>query len=213
MVGDIHVRPVAPPTFSRQTKATRTALYLKPEIPFETWRDVGARVGSLHDASAWWIGDWLAYGVKNFPDRYRTAIEVTGFEYQTLRNYAWVAGRFPPRRRRAGLSFGHHAEVAALDEADQETWLMRSASNAWARAELRRRLRAARFAPDAELSSKTSSSIALALRVEELSHARWHAAALASGQPLAEWIARTLDDAAEAALAVGEGPPRLELVG
>ena len=201
------------PTLSRQSKTTRTALFLKPGIPFETWREVGARVGSLNDASAWWIGDWLAYGVRTFPDRYRTAIEATGFEYQTLRNYAWVAGRFPPRRRRPGLSFGHHAEVAALDGVDQETWLMRSTANGWTRAELRRRLRAARLAPDAELAAATSSPVALALRVEELRHARWRAAASAGGQPLDEWIARTLDDAAEAALAAGETPPRLELVG
>src|SRR5262249_47041920 len=139
--------------------------------------------------------------------------EATGFEYQTLRNYAWVAGRFPARRRRPGLSFGHHAEVAALDELDQETWLVRSTANAWTRAELRRQLRAGRPAPDAELASATSSSVALALRVEELRHARWRAAASADGQPLAEWIARTLDDAAEAALAAGETSLRLELVG
>jgi hypothetical protein len=182
-------------------------------MPFETWCEVGARVGSLHDASAWWIGDWLAYGVKTFPDRYRTAIEATGFEYQTLRNYAWVAGRFPPRRRHAGLSFGHHAEVAALDEVAQETWLMRSTTNAWTRAELRRQLRAARLAADGELSTEMPSSVALALRVEELRHARWRAAASAGGQQLADWIAGTLDEAAEAALAAGEAPPRLELVG
>src|SRR5262249_61684833 len=151
-------------------------------MPFETWCEVGARVGFLHDASAWWIGDWLAYGVKTFPDRYRTAIEATGFEYQTLRNYAWVAGRFPPRRRHAGLSFGHHAEVAALDEVDQETWLMRSTTNAWARAELRRQLRAARLAAGAKLSTEAPSSGALAPRVEELPHPRPRAAAAADGR-------------------------------
>jgi len=204
---------VGAPSLSRQSKTTRTALFLKAGISFETWRDVGAQVGSLNDASAWWIGDWLAYGVKTFPDRYRAAIQATGFEYQTLRNYAWVAGRFPPRRRRPGLSFGHHAEVAALDEVDQETWLMRSTANEWTRAELRRQLRAARLAPDADLASTTSASVALALRVEQLRHARWRAAATAGGQPLAEWIARTLDDAAEAALAAGEMLPLLELVG
>jgi len=90
---------------------------------------------------------------------------------------------------------------------------MRSALNSWTRAALRRQLRAARLAPDAELAASTSSSIALALRVEELRHERWRAAASAGGEPLAEWIARTLDDAAEAALASPEAPPRLELVG
>ena len=40
-------------------------------------------------------------------------------DYQTLRNYAWVARRFAMSRRRDTLSFGHHAEVPALPEPEQ----------------------------------------------------------------------------------------------
>src|SRR6266536_1438757 len=60
------------------------------------------------------MGAWLAHGQAAYRSRYRTAIEQTGLDYQTLRNYAWVAGRFELSRRRDTLSFGRHAEAAAL---------------------------------------------------------------------------------------------------
>jgi hypothetical protein len=42
---------------------------------------------------------------------------------QNRLNYAWVARRFAMSRRRDTLSFGHHAEVAALPEPEQDFWL------------------------------------------------------------------------------------------
>ena len=51
---------------------------------------------------------------------------VLQLDYQTLRNYAWVARRFPAGRRRAGVSFAHHAEVARLPEPEQDYWLRRA---------------------------------------------------------------------------------------
>jgi hypothetical protein len=38
-------------------------------------------------------------------------------------NYAWVARRFELSRRRDTLTFGHHAELAALREPEQGSWL------------------------------------------------------------------------------------------
>jgi hypothetical protein len=40
-------------------------------------------------------------------------------------NLAYVASRFPVERRRANVSWSHHAELAALPEAEQEAWLDR----------------------------------------------------------------------------------------
>ena len=72
---------------------------------------------------AWWIGDWLLFGQQAYGQRYKAAAEETGFDYQTLRNYAWVASRFELSRRRDSLSFQHHAEVCALSNEQQEAWL------------------------------------------------------------------------------------------
>jgi hypothetical protein len=79
---------------------------------------LGAKIGTYSNATAWWLGDWLLYGKMKYGRRYKAAIEVTGLDYQTLRNYAVVARRFDPARRRSELSFQHHAEVCAM--ADDE---------------------------------------------------------------------------------------------
>ncbi len=89
-------------------------------LPFEAWLAVGTQLAAVAASSAWCLGDWLAYGQAAYAGRYQEAIEQTGLEYQTLRNYAWVAGRFELSRRRDTLSFGHHAEVAALPEPEQD---------------------------------------------------------------------------------------------
>jgi hypothetical protein len=51
---------------------------------------------------------------------------VTGYDAQSLMNMAYVASRFEPDRRRPGLSFSHHAELAGLPPEDQELWLDRA---------------------------------------------------------------------------------------
>ncbi len=180
--------------FSPRSRATRLGLTIKDDLPFESWTRIGMQVGTLADASAWWIGDWLIYGQKTYPDRYRSAIAATGFGYQTLRNYAWVASRFPLYRRRDSLSFGHHAELASLAEEEQELWLTRASSARWSRNELRSRLRNA-GRPESE-----ALPVAIAIQLEELRHERWQAAAIAQGRPLAAWITDVVDAAAEAAL-------------
>src|SRR5262245_21317894 len=85
---------------SPRSRAIRTGLKIKDGLDFEEWQRLGARVSALADGSAWWIGDWLVYGQRAFPNRYKTAIAATGFGYQTLRNYAWVSVQIPVYRRR-----------------------------------------------------------------------------------------------------------------
>jgi hypothetical protein len=80
----------------------------------------------------------MIYGESAYTGRYREAIEKTSLDYQTLRNYAWVARRFPMSRRRDTLSFGHHAEVAALQGPEQDYWLRKAEELRWSRNQLRR---------------------------------------------------------------------------
>ena len=174
---------------------TRIALNLRPGLAYEEWRKLGEHVAVVADASAWWIGDWLVFGQREYGNRYKQAIAATGLDYQTLRNYAWVAGRFAADRRRDTLSFGHHAEVAALGEDDQEAWLRRTVVEGWSRNELRRRLRAGRE------KRELSAEIAIELSVPPQRRERWEAAASATGAPLGEWMAEALDQAADTVLA------------
>ncbi len=108
---------------------------------YAEWEQLGRQLLSVANSSAWWVGDWLLFGQRVYADRYERAIVRTGFDYQTLRNYAWVAASIEPPRRQDALSHSHHAEVASLEPEDQDAWLRRALVNGWSRNRLRAELR------------------------------------------------------------------------
>ena len=122
-------------------KPHRVGLELPQRLPFDRWQYVGSQLYLIADTSAWWLGDWLVFGQDHYAGRYHEAIQRTGLDYQTLRNYAWVARKFSVSRRRETLSFGHHAEVASLPEPEQDYWLRQAEHYQWSRNFLRRQLR------------------------------------------------------------------------
>jgi hypothetical protein len=172
--------------------AAQTCLRLPDGLPIESWRQMGEQIQAVTDLSAWWIGDWLVYGQKHYAGRYRRAMEGTSLHYQTLRNYAWVARKFDPDRRRKELTFHHHMEVAALTQEEQDHWLDFAARLNWTRDELRRQIRAsispARDHPD-------TASVQLNLQLDEIRLQRWRAAAKKSNQDLKDWITSIVDSA------------------
>lgn len=111
------------------------------QLPFETWLDIGRQLSAVLNSSAWCLGDWVVYGEVAYTGRYREAIERTSLDYQTLRNYAWVSRRFSLARRREMLSFGHHAEVAALPDPEQDYWLRKAEELGWSRNQIRHEVR------------------------------------------------------------------------
>lgn len=110
-------------------------------LEFGYWKEIGVLIARTADSAAWCLGDWLVYGESRYADRYRQAIEAVGLNYQTLRNYAWVARRFPVSRRRDTLTFYHHMEVARLPVGEQDRWLARAAEQRWSVRQLRRQLK------------------------------------------------------------------------
>ena len=165
-------------------------------MSFDDWAAVGCRLARLSTACAWLLGDWLVFGAEAYGDRYKRAVDTTRLDYQTLRNYAWVASRFAPHRRRDGLSFQHHAEVASLPEPQQELWLQRAETMGWSRNELRRHLALRR-----STSQRTGGdAAALSVPVTTARHVRWSAAAEAADCDLVDWITDALDAAAERVL-------------
>jgi len=177
-------------------------LSLPEGISFESWRELGCRVTLVVNCSAWWLGDWLVYGEHAYGDRYKQAIADTSLGYKTLRNYAWVSRRFPLSRRRDTLSFGHHAEVAALPDDEQDRWLARAQQLNWSCSRLRRGLEAAKLASrqtsGAEQQRGTST---LKIHVPTERYDRWQTAAAQNNCSVQQWIILTLDHAADAELA------------
>jgi hypothetical protein len=108
------------------------------------WVEQGRWLGAIGRASAWWIGDWIRYGSARYGDRYLAASRITGYDVQSLVNMAHVASRFEVSRRRPGVSFSHHAELAALPPEDQELWLDRIEAGGLSVHALRAELRKAR---------------------------------------------------------------------
>jgi hypothetical protein len=179
---------------SRGASPDRTGVSFDPLLPYEAWRAVGARIGTYSSASAWWLGDWLIFGQTKYGRRYKEAVAVTGLEYQTLRNYAVVARRFAPCRRREALTFHHHAELCALPDSDQERWLDLAVTHGWSRTELRRQLRPERLAA-------AQGPGLLRLDVDAERELQWRTAARHRACGLEEWMTRVLDEAARSALA------------
>ncbi|MDH6486651.1 LmbU family transcriptional regulator [Streptomyces sp. SAI-127] len=176
---------------------TRVGLQIPSGLNFETWERAGRTLAGVVDSSAWWLGDWLVYGKDNYADRYERGIRSAGLKYQTLRNYAWVARRFEFGRRRARLSFQHHAEVASLTVDEQEYWLNSAEQRNWTTKQLRKAIQGSR---EKEVSGKEQSNATRRLEVPGNRFRRWHEAAEHSGIELEKWVLTTLDRAAERAL-------------
>jgi hypothetical protein len=192
-----------PPEFHRReavaaglVRASHVGLEIKHALPYEAWVSLGVKLGERANSSRWWLGDWLAFGERRY-HRYQEALDITGLEHGTLRNYASVARRFDLSRRRDSLSFQHHATVCSLPDVDQDQWLDLAIENAWSVRELRRRLRQKSLETSARADGVLQISIAVAGEVE----AGWREASDRAGCPLEEWIIRTLSAAAQPDLA------------
>lgn len=199
---DVHVRNGRTPN-KNVALTKRTTLLLPPSLPMEAWSRIGRQIFSISESSAWWLGDWLIYGQSQYPDRYKRAVEETSLDYQTLRNYAWVARRFATERRRDELSFQHHAELASLSEPEQDRWLELAARSRWSRTELRKRVRASRLAAAPKDGVARTQALKLKVNVPPARKQLWQDAAATSGQDLLGWIVAKLDEASSDA---GERP-------
>ncbi len=132
------------------------------EIDRGAWVAAGRRIGEYGRVSNWWVGDWLQYGTSRWGEKYVEASRITGFDAKTLRNIAYVASRFDLSRRRDKLTWTHHAEVAALEPAQQEVWLERAVEQRLSATDLRVALRSwQRGTEDSDESAQEGEDIAI----------------------------------------------------
>jgi predicted HicB family RNase H-like nuclease len=210
-------RPVAGvPTVAgrgQRVMVSSCGLVLPNRLPFERWLGIGRHLSAVSSSSAWCLGDWLAFGQTAYAGRYRLAIEQTSLDYQTLRNYAWVARRFAMSRRRDTLSFGHHAEVASLAEPEQDFWLRKAEQHGWPVKRLRKEVGASLAERSADQHDQPVPSprnedwvtLRLQLRISQGQLETCQAAAGKASLSLEAWTILALEHAARHELADAGG--------
>jgi hypothetical protein len=125
---------------------TPVSLTLPPDLSYDHWHRIGRQLQLADLALQWWIGDWLKFGEAKYGEKYTQALEETGRKKQTLMNYVYVARAIEVSRRRESVDFSTHAEVAGLDEEDQERILGKAAKEGTTRRGVRREAERARRA-------------------------------------------------------------------
>jgi len=188
---------VAPPGVDyaqlRQVRLSGVGLHIPVGLSFEDWAKAGRQLSGIVDSSAWWLGDWLVFGKVYYSDCYQLAVQGAGLRYQTLRNYAWVARRFDMRRRRAKLTFQHHAEVASLPVDEQERLLDQAELEAWTTKQLRKAIRLGR---GKEPQARELVSVSSRIDVPKNRIGMWRKAADCVGIDFDNWVLTMLDRAA-----------------
>ncbi|MBM7172991.1 LmbU family transcriptional regulator [Streptomyces sp. G44] len=214
---DLAQRDVVLSFLGAQATVRKTGMTFPQNMSEQSWERIGTNLRELVNSSAWWLADWLLYGEATYGwRRYKEAIERTGLDYQTLRNYAWVARRFEHQRRRDSLSFAHHAEVTRLAPPEQDYWLRKAEQQKWSRNELRRAVRASlaaqsdtaepapgggenREVPRAGAPAVTErrgqkvTTLTIELSVGRLDH--YAKVAAAHGVPVDKWVTQVLETA------------------
>lgn len=115
-------------------------------LPVEQWAGIGKTLGHMYRSNRWWLADWINYGERTYDgEMFNQHVHVCGLAPKTLSNMSWVGRQVEPSRRReessTGLTFGHHAEVAALEPGLQVELLNRSGEEEWTRSRLRQEVR------------------------------------------------------------------------
>jgi hypothetical protein len=102
---------------------TPTGLAFDPETPLEVWAPLVVRLIVQSKRLEFALADAINFGELAYADVYDQWVTETGLNKRTLQNYARIGRLVEPARRRANVSFSHHAEVAALPAPDQEALL------------------------------------------------------------------------------------------
>lgn len=129
---------------------TRLSVIGTPTI--EEWEQCGVWLSTIRESIHWWIADWVNYGERMFGEdaaqgisaRIDGAANATGWKPETIAQYARVGRQVPPERRREGVSWSHHREVADLTPEKQTEWLDRVEREDMSTDRLRGELRAAK---------------------------------------------------------------------
>lgn len=103
---------------SRYAVITAVGIQFHPGISYREWAEIFATIRAIDHWVQFALGDCINYGKDHFGEDYVQELPL-GYEATTLDNFASVARKIPLPRRRGGVSFSHHVEVANLCPEDQ----------------------------------------------------------------------------------------------
>jgi len=119
-----------------------TGLILPTALNDDEWLVVGLNLVKLQTGTQFAVGDWWAYGHHTYGSRAKAAVKDKKFPYsfESLMNLGSVSRKVPTSLRNELLTWSHHKEIAALDEASQKKWLNKAARNNWSVKKLRKQI-------------------------------------------------------------------------
>ena len=97
---------------------TEVAWIAPAEMSYEQWEAIGHTMQQVNRSLNWWLGDWLAFGDREYGQKYAQAVEATDSSVESLRKYKGVAERVDRSVRSSVLSWTHHALVAYLPQVE-----------------------------------------------------------------------------------------------
>ncbi len=129
-----------------------TGIEFLEELSYDEWDALGQKLAPVGKTIGFIIGDWINYGEKRWGDKYEEALERTGLEYGTLRNYAHVARKVDLSLRNDKLDYSLHATVAKLKtNEEKQHWLNMAEKHDLSVRRLRKSINFGRLATEKEV--------------------------------------------------------------
>lgn len=110
-------------------------------VTLRQWRNALKRCHGLNSTSSpFWVGDLLVYGERHLGVKLALAAQYSGLRIGALQQSFDTARSVDRARRRPGVSFEIHSEVARLPPDEQDVWLRVARTECLTLADLRRQL-------------------------------------------------------------------------
>lgn len=90
------------------------SLKVEGDMPIEEFLPLLDHLTRQNEVGAFFIGDLIIYGSKQYGDGLGEILQMTGRKVATLQAYATVAKACPPSMRRQELTWSHHQVVASI---------------------------------------------------------------------------------------------------
>lgn len=147
---------------------TRLGLVMRSGATEGDWRAAGAAIALVGEAYQWLVGDWLTIGEHRWGRSYQEAAAALGLEYNTVKDWAWVAANVDLSIRTDKLPWSAHRLIASIEsDDDKRAWLAAAADNGWSVARLRAELQMATTGELPARPSATERYAMLAIRLQD----------------------------------------------